>query len=409
MNDLFGQSASGGIDKGKSAEQKRIERIRAGRSQRRKPASIPARLARTSAFAPKRQNFITDSRYERVFEVRGHSVIKVSGRELGTPHRDALIAVYRLPHEQFFKVSPSDPTKREGMYQTRVTWRELVVSTGRTEHVNNVVYLMELFEEMKKVVITSYEVEGRDTGEVMARLARGERLPDETSGGMGNVINDIRWSGLGLDDYVTIEYGSFSVRAFEKAALVSLNADVQNALNSDHAKTFWPYIDSMRGFKWVDEDVLAELCGRRIWDETKNQRGQFRRDCRDAFDDMVRAGGLLSWDVELRGRGFRKGRRYHYEKVIADRPRVTASLALPKCADDAVVTSTDALQRVSELKLSDTAYVRAREKAPGWDIPGHLEPQFRLWLADKDIVPRSVDAMFVAFCERWRAKHGALA
>ena len=78
------------------AERKRLEKFK-NRRGRKNPARIPARLARTSAFAPKRTRLITDSNFERLYVVPGHSVIKVSGRELGTQHRDTIYAVFRLP------------------------------------------------------------------------------------------------------------------------------------------------------------------------------------------------------------------------------------------------------------------------------------------------------------------------
>jgi len=104
----------------------------------------------------------------------------------------------------------------------------------------------------------------------------------------------------------------------QKAHLVSLNADVQFALKSDHAKSFWPYIDSQNSHNFVDEDMLAALAGRNLWTapETSATRSQFRKDCRQAFDDMVLAGGLKSWREEVRGKGRRKSRRYHYVHAL---------------------------------------------------------------------------------------------
>ena len=100
----------------------------------------------------------------------------------------------------------------------------------------------------------------------------------------------------------------------EAAKLVSLNADVQFGLKSDHAKTFWPYINSMNNHSWVDEEVLAALAGRTLWGEaaTKVTRGQFRKDCKQAFEDMIRAKEIVSYEIELRGAGRQKSRRFHY-------------------------------------------------------------------------------------------------
>src|SRR3954453_9557923 len=74
----------------------RLERTRANKRGRKNPVVVPARLARTSAFAPKRRNLITDSKFRRAYVVPGHSYIEVSGRELGSQHWDALYAVFRM-------------------------------------------------------------------------------------------------------------------------------------------------------------------------------------------------------------------------------------------------------------------------------------------------------------------------
>ncbi|MGE3779865.1 MAG: hypothetical protein AB7F89_21940 [Pirellulaceae bacterium] len=131
---------------------------------------------------------------------------------------------------------------------------------------------------------------------------------------MGNLLHDIEWTGLGLDDRVRISYGDWTASMVVSAKLVSLNADVQFELTSDYAKSFWPYIDSMTQHTWVEEDMLAHLIGRDLWSagETSRSRAEFRKLCRKSFDDMVRAGGLVSWRVEVRGAGRKKSHRYHY-------------------------------------------------------------------------------------------------
>jgi len=71
-----------------------MQRNRRGRAH---PANVPAKLTRTSAFAPKRRGLITDSSFRRVYLVPKQSVIEVSGRELGSQHRDAMYALFRVP------------------------------------------------------------------------------------------------------------------------------------------------------------------------------------------------------------------------------------------------------------------------------------------------------------------------
>src|SRR5271154_425674 len=80
-------------------ERARLQRFRRARENRRgrpNPAILPGRLARTPAFAPRRQKLSSDADFERVYVVRPHTVVQVSGRELGSQHRDALYAIFRV-------------------------------------------------------------------------------------------------------------------------------------------------------------------------------------------------------------------------------------------------------------------------------------------------------------------------
>ncbi|MEI2802491.1 MAG: replication initiator protein A [Trichococcus flocculiformis] len=58
---------------------------------------------------------------------------------------------------------------------------------------------------------------------------------------------------------------------------------------------------------------------------------------------------------------------------------------------------------VDEMRLKSGTYESARELATGWDIY-RLESEWRAWLMNKAIVPKSPDAHFLAFCKR-RGKH----
>ena len=50
----------------------RKERTLRNRRGRRNPASMPTHLARTSAFAPRKKDLITDSNFVRIYEVPGY-------------------------------------------------------------------------------------------------------------------------------------------------------------------------------------------------------------------------------------------------------------------------------------------------------------------------------------------------
>jgi hypothetical protein len=301
---------------------KRLEHARANRRGRKNPAAVPARLARTSAFAPKRRNLITDSKFRRTYIVPGHSYVEVAGRELGSQHRDALYAVFRLKPRRIQVPNPGYdprlPASYTGngrtlvIYETQTTWRELVKTLGLSEHPNNLLTLLTVYEELQTVVM---RVQEGDPEKILEASRRGML---SGPGIQSNIIDTIAWDGVNLDSRVTVRYGAWVREMIEKACLVSLNADVQFALVSDHAKSFWPYIDSMAGHTYVDETMLAALVGRDLWaeGETSATRAQFRKDCRQAFQDMKRAGGLRSFRIEITGTGRKKGRRYHYEHAL---------------------------------------------------------------------------------------------
>jgi hypothetical protein len=197
-------------------------------------------------------------------------------------------------------------------YETITTWRELVRTLGLSEHPNNLLTLLAIYEELQTVVIRVQE----GSPEAIQNASRRGQLAGP--GIQGNIIETISWDGVNLDSQVTVRYGEWVREMIEKTHLVSLNAEVQFALSSDHAKSFWPYIDSMNRHTYIDETMLAALAGRDLWaeHETSATRAQFRKDCKQAFQDMVRAGGLSSFHVEVTGAGHKKGRRYQYTHAL---------------------------------------------------------------------------------------------
>jgi hypothetical protein len=296
----------------------RAERSKQNRRNRKNPAVMPDRLARTSAFTPRRQGLITDSNFVRVYEVPGYSVVEVKGRELGSQHRDAIYALFRLPR---VKTSVPNPNYRNGrltasilsFYETRTTWRALLKAMGRVEHLNNLLGLMHVFEEVRQVSFIIHQGKSLKDIDRIHRSRTDKLLPD-TAGEVSSLISEMSWDGGQLDSAVVVRFGATVLEMVEKAALVSINADVQYRLKSDHAKTFWPFIDSQPSFTYVDEERLAQLAGRDIWGEgeTSATRAQFRKECREAFRDMQTAQGLSKWHEEITGFGRMKSRRYHY-------------------------------------------------------------------------------------------------
>jgi hypothetical protein len=304
------------------AEVKRLRRFRRSAENRRgraNPAIVPSKLARTSAFMPRRHGLSSDNAFESVYIVRPHTVVHVHGRELGSQHRDAIYAIFRSrarkigePNVAYVPGSKDALTAYPHVeyYYAQTTWRELLLTTGRTAHVNNLGSLLRCFEEIRSV---SFRVYQGSPAEYEAQIFKG-RLPG--AGFSDNLINEIRWDGVSLDSQVIVKYGAWVRQTFEAKNLVSLNADVYFRLRSDYAKGFWPFIDSQPFYTYVDDITLAELAGRDYRAEDSKKRAKFREDVVQAFNDMVAAGGLSGWRCEVLGAGRQKTYRYHYTHAL---------------------------------------------------------------------------------------------
>lgn len=291
------------------------------RRGRTRPARVPSKLTRTSAFVPRRQGLITDRKFSRTYEVPGGSVCTVTGGELGTQHRDVVVAIFRHPAERGTMTNPQynpkskhylDLQKEVPVYFVKTTWRGMIESMENKPHQNNLRTLLDLFHDLQAVSIC---MEEGSLDEVLAARERGELAGRGVS---SSVIYKVEWSGKDLDDTLTVIYGDYVRHAIDSHYLVSLNAEVQFKLKNDHAKTFWPYIDSQPNNHFIDEDLLAALAGRSLHseEETSKTRNNFRVTCRKAFDDMIAAGGLASYKEEVIGKGRNKSRRYYYKHAL---------------------------------------------------------------------------------------------
>jgi plasmid replication initiation protein len=58
-----------------------------------------------------------------------------------------------------------------------------------------------------------------------------------------------------------------------------------------------------------------------------------------------------------------------------------------------------------EGRLDTEVHSDARRQAPGWD-PYYLEQEWRMWIAQSEIVPRHPEKHFVSFCKSWFEKRG---
>ncbi len=301
------------------------------RRGRKRPSKVPSRLTRTPAFVAKSRNLDNNPDAVRLYYMPRHSLIKTKGRELGSSHRNLIYALFRKKPKIIQCENPlwSDLSPKERAtsgtpksieeFSVTFTWRELLDTMGVGYHKNNLERIIRLAEEINQVSITIYD---RDVdkiyNEIVAEDTRNTKLPkSDTSqrGRIGRIFRDFEWSGKGFDDKIVVRYDIWVREVFEKKHLVSLNADVQFNLKSDYAMSIWPFIDSQPNYSFIDENAVAALVGRLPINEmTPPERAQFRRETKRAFDDMLRAGGIRSYEVEKP-----KSivcRKYHYKHAL---------------------------------------------------------------------------------------------
>lgn len=309
------------------AEQARLERLDRTRKNsrgRRQPSVMPSKLARTSAFAPRRHSLSTDADFVRVYVVRPHAVVEVRGRELGTRHRDALVALFRLRARRFETGVAANGKARQAVYRTDTTWRDILLASGLTTHVNNLLTALRVFEELRSVTVRAFtgSFDAYEAAVIQGRLA--------SAGWSDGMIGSIEWSGVSLDSEVSVTYGEWVRQTFEAKHLVSVSADVYFRLKGDNARAWWPYIDSQPNHDYVPLETLAELVGRDYRSEDAKRRARFREDVAAAFTDMVRAGGLKAYEIEARGPGRTKSYRVKYVHALPKVAQLELAMGTPQ-------------------------------------------------------------------------------
>jgi hypothetical protein len=293
------------------AEQDRLQRLQRTRSRApakkprktKRPSRVPTDLARTSAFAPRVVN-LAAADFEQVYVVEGGSVIEVRGRELGSQHRDALYALFRLPTRNVKMTSQDGRT--ETVFESQVRWGDIVEAQGLSRHVNNLLTVLRVLEDIKSVNIRVYEGTVEDYEKAREnRLLAGKGFSE-------NLLTRIDWDGVSLDSRVTVRYGEW-VRKMFSARNICQISEAYFRLSSDYAKSIWPYIDSYPVMEHLDEEIIGCLVHCDVVGENYERRGKFRQTCKNAFDDMIRAGCIESYRItEVKGPGRMRLRRYWF-------------------------------------------------------------------------------------------------
>ena len=194
-----------------------------------------------------------------------------------------------------------------------LTWHDLLEARNLTPQTNNKKTVLGLLQDLQKVTMVNHH----GTPEDVIKDFKEGKIAEY--GSSSNIIYSIDWMGTGLNDKVIIRFGASVRKMFLDKKLVSLNADVQFKLKKGFSKNIWPYIDSRPYFTWIDESKICELLGVDIWDDTSDAdtRKRHREDVREAFADMVQAGGILqNFTEKVTGHGRRKERRYFYTHAL---------------------------------------------------------------------------------------------
>lgn len=302
------------------ARMERLERTKRNMRGRKAPAIMPSKLARAAAFTA-RSNGLSEERTTRIVAVKPYAVIEVRGRELGTKHRDMLVALFRLRAKRFEIIGPNE-RPAGAVYRTETTWREILRASQVSPHVNNLLTALRICEELRETTLRVF------TGSYDAyeTALKAGRLP--SAGWSDGIIGSIEWDGPSLDSRVMVAYGEWVRQAFETKHLISLNADVYFRLRSDFARAWWPHIDSQPGHSWVSLSTLGELVGRDYDVLPSKQRARFREDLDRAFTDLAAAGGLARWRLEAMGTGRKKTYRVHYEHALPKQGQLDLLAAL---------------------------------------------------------------------------------
>jgi hypothetical protein len=288
---------------------KRLQRTRPLGSEKKprsskRPSRVPTDLARTSAFAPRVVDLAAGD-FQRVYVVDGGSIVEVRGRELGSQHRDALYALFRLPTRNV-KMTLQDG-RTETVFESQGRWGDILEAQGLTRHVNNLLTVLRTLEDIKSVNIRVYE----GTVEDYEKARESRRLAGK--GFSENLLTRIDWDGVTLDSRVTVRYGEWVKKMFSARNIIQISESYFR-LNSDYAKSIWPYIDSQPIIEHLDEEIIGCLVHCDVIRENSERRGKFRQTCKKAFDDMVRAGCLKGYRItEVKGPGRMRLRRYWFD------------------------------------------------------------------------------------------------
>ncbi len=79
-------------------------------------------------------------------------------------------------------------------YETRTSWRELIRVMGRTEHVNNLLSLVHVFQEIQQVSVLIHEGRSLDELDKIKKTASIGALPD-SRGSAAPLITEVSWEG----------------------------------------------------------------------------------------------------------------------------------------------------------------------------------------------------------------------
>lgn len=282
-------------------------------------SSVPTDLTRTGVFTAKSRNFITDSYHSKLFILDKYSAIRISGRELGTQHRKFLMSLFAIKPISYLEendnYNPNDPNSLEKPYITKfkliTSWREILTAMGQKMHRTNIDRLFGYIEDMRKVDLQVFD--SKDV-ELLEDLKNGI-FP---AGNFSTVIEDISWHKIEkkptYDERIIIKFGSYTNKAIEFKKLATLDIKTLNSLKRDMSISIWPFLSShKKGTRtFITEETIASLVDIDLAKANKEVRKDFRRKCKQSFEDMIQAGGLTHYGIRETKKGAKKSIQYYY-------------------------------------------------------------------------------------------------
>ena len=238
----------------------------------------------------------------------------------------------------------------------RLRAHDLMVATNRDTSGRGYLQLREALERLQGTQIaTNIITGGKEVFDVFSLINRARIVRETRDGRMQEVeieLSDWIFQAVEAQEVLTLDRRYFQ-----------LAKPLERRLYEIARK----HVGAQSGFK-IGLDKLRAKCG------SQSTLKEFRRLLQTIIEDDLKHDHMPGYSFKIDG------------DMVEMRPKTPQQLPLLP-------------PHTAAIRLSERAYDEGRRCAPGWDIYG-LEAEWRDWLAKKNIVPRSPERHFMAFCKR---------